>query len=363
MATKDIHRTQEEPINHGGAIDAAAQRYGIPANEWLDLSTGINPVAYPVSPIDDVYWQRLPLAAELEQLKVAAKTYYDVPSVTQLVCAPGTQALIQNIPFWFRDQTDDHAIADVHITGPTYGEHERCWTRAGHHCHVHETAPKRRYTQLQDILSTSKPGSVIVLVNPNNPDGGLFAPDDVANLAQLALARACWLLIDEAFMDCRPDHSVCSRIDQMPNTIILRSFGKFFGLAGVRLGFAVMASELAGDLGRRIGPWAVPGPTIAVGTQALQDAHWQQETRARLTSDGLRLDNLIARHSKLEPAGGTDLFRYYDGTDCVRVADHLAQQGILIRLFDHDQNKARFGFPGTASQWDRLEKAMAGITT
>lgn len=363
MATKHMRNTQEEPINHGGAVDFAARRYGIPPHEWLDLSTGINPVAYPVGTIDAAFWQRLPLASELDQLKHAAKSYYNVTDTCHLVCAPGTQALIQNIPFWLRDQTPDHSTADVHIIGPTYGEHERCWARAGYHCQIHDSTPKQRHAKIQNILNTSAPGSVVVLVNPNNPDGTLFAPDDVAEFAKQALARQCWLLVDEAFMDCQPDLSLCSRIGQLPNTIILRSFGKFFGLAGVRLGFAVMAAELADDLGRRIGPWAIPGPTIAIGIKALQDTAWHQQTRGRLASDSLRLDTLITRHSKLVSAGTTDLFRYYDGAQCIHLADQLARRGILIRLFDHDPNKVRFGFPGTASQWNRLEKAMAGFTS
>ncbi|MBC07725.1 threonine-phosphate decarboxylase CobD [Thalassospira sp.] len=357
MTNKPIPPTEQSPISHGGAVDRAANRYGIPAKEWLDLSTGINPIAYPVPKIDSTHWQRLPLTSELEDLKAAAKQYYGLPTSAHLVAAPGTQALIQTIPFWLKDRSGGQA-GTVNVMGPTYGEHERCWRRAGYDCDIHQTDPADRITHATSILQAAAPGAVVILVNPNNPDGALFAPSDIVELGKLAHARNCWLLVDEAFMDCKPDQSVCSQIDQMPSTIILRSFGKFFGLAGARLGCAVMAVDLASDLENRIGPWAIPGPTLVVGTTALLDQDWQEDARARLSSDAERLDRIISENSQLVLTGGTSLFRYYEGSDCDALADHLGKQGILVRLFDHDPNKVRFGLPGHERDWDRLEKAM-----
>ncbi|MBR9900636.1 MAG: threonine-phosphate decarboxylase [Rhodospirillales bacterium] len=354
--TQSKHHT---PINHGGAIDTAAKRYNIPAKNWLDLSTGINPVSCPPGNVDLAHWQRLPLSAELDALKQAAKAYYRTPTTKHIVCAPGTQALIQTIPFWLKDQMVSAAETRVHVMGPTYGEHERCWLRAGYQIDCHQTRPQDRYETAKAILGTAKAGTVVILVNPNNPDGAMFASADIVALGSLADARGCWLVVDEAFMDCTPDQSVCADIDQLPTTIVLRSFGKFFGLAGARLGCAVMNSDLASDLESRIGPWAIPGPTIVVGTNAFLDTHWQKETRTRLASDALRLDQMVTGNSKLVLSGGTDLFRYYDGAACSALADHLAQRGILVRLFDHDVNKVRFGLPGTPSDWKRLEDAMA----
>ncbi|NIY76251.1 threonine-phosphate decarboxylase [Thalassospira sp. HF15] len=360
--TKDlIHPKPEAPINHGGAIDRAAQRYGIPAIEWLDLSTGINPLAYPVRGIDGAHWQRLPLATELDALKQAAQAYYQTPTTKHIVCAPGTQALIQTIPFWLKDRMASPTEPNVHIMGPTYGEHERCWLRACYPVDNHQTIPNDRCDRAKDILRTADAGTVVVQVNPNNPDGAIYPPTDIIALGQLAATRDCWLVVDEAFMDCEPNQSVCRYIDQLPTTIILRSFGKFFGLAGARLGCAIMDIDLARDLENRIGPWAIPGPTLVVGTQALLDQSWQQDTRTRLSNDAARLDQLVTENSKLKLSGGTDLFRYYQGTDCKALADHLGQKGILVRLFDHDANKVRFGLPGTAADWKRLEEAMAAL--
>jgi cobalamin biosynthetic protein CobC len=358
MTNSDIQPTEQSPINHGGAVDRAASRYGIPASDWLDLSTGINPIAYPVPDIDSVHWQRLPLASELDGLKAAAKSYYNLPSTDHLVCAPGTQALIQMIPFWLNDRMAGHAATQVHVMGPTYGEHERCWRRAGYQCQIHQTEPDNRIAMASDILATAEAGTVIILVNPNNPDGAMFAPADIFKLGKFADARNCWLVVDEAFMDCQPDQSVCSRIDQLHTTIVLRSFGKFFGLAGARLGCAVMDRNLATDLENRVGPWAIPGPTMVVGAQAFSDTQWQQQSRTRLKADATRLDDLVTNNSNLALYGGTDLFRYYESKGCVALADHLGQRGILVRLFDHDANKVRFGLPGTEAEWQRLLEAM-----
>lgn len=356
MANNSNKLDPSAPINHGGAIDLAAQKYGIPATKWLDLSTGINPVAYPVPNIETCHWQRLPLASELIALKSAAAAYYGVANTDFLAFAPGTQALIQTIPFWYNDMA---GATEVHIMGPTYGEHQKCWRRAGHECVVHDTMPDRRLDKAHEIIESARPGSVLILVNPNNPDGKLVSPSNILELAGRAQANGCWMLVDEAFMDCQPDQSVCSLIEQMPRTIILRSFGKFFGLAGARLGCAIMGAELVTELEARIGPWAIPGPTITLGIRAFCDTAWQDLTRKRLSDDRIRLNDLIKAHTPLRPSGATDLFAYYDSTDCSAIATHLARNGILIRLFDHDDQKVRFGFPGSTTDWNRLDAALS----
>lgn len=355
MAFRTDQHPPASPITHGGAIDAAARQYGIPADNWLDLSTGINPVAYPVPEIATAHWQRLPLTSELDTLKHAACQYYGVPCTENLVVAPGTQALIQVLPYWMPDQT---TLSRVHIMGPTYGEHACCWQRAGHVCELHNTTSTDRMTHARDILAGATPGTVVIIVNPNNPDGGILPPAEIAELAKLAEHADSWLIIDEAFMDCQPDQSVCPMIDRLPRALILRSFGKFFGLAGVRLGYLVMAPSLAANLSDRIGPWAIPGPAIELATRAFADPSWHMQTRHRLALDGARLDDLIATKTSLIRSGATDLFRYYDGKDCAPLAEHLARHGILVRLFDHDVAKVRFGFPGSTADWQRLETAL-----
>jgi len=355
MADTPLISQKHTAINHGGAIDAAAKKYGIPVEEWLDLSTGINPQGYPVPKIDIAQWQRLPLGSELQALKTAASTYYALPSPENLVCAPGTQSLIQTIPYWLKDHA---AICKVHIMGPTYGEHARCWQRAGHECAIEDTLPDERLLRATEILETAVSGTVIILVNPNNPDGVMLPPSDIAELSRRAMQRDCWLIVDEAFMDCQPGLSVGAIIHDLPRTIVLRSFGKFFGLAGARLGCAVMAADLAHELSERVGPWAIPGPTIEIGTRAFNDQDWQDKTRRRLAADSRRLDKLIVDKTGLTFFGGTDLFRYFHGKESQALAQYLAQCGILVRLFDHDREKVRFGLPGSDQDWHHLTAAL-----
>ncbi|MCC9626015.1 threonine-phosphate decarboxylase CobD [Thalassospira sp. MA62] len=348
-------RHPEAPIPHGGAIDDAAEKYGIPTSEWLDLSTGINPQSYPIGQIAPAQWQRLPLDRELQELRIRAARYYGVQNPNQLICAPGTQALIQMLPYWLSDQM---VIPTVHVLGPTYGEHARCWNRAGYSCQIHNDIPAGRLKNAHAIAENLLAGDVVVLVNPNNPDGGSIAPDDIAALANQIANHDGWLIVDEAFMDGTPDKSICPHLDGLSRTLVLRSFGKFFGLAGVRLGCAIMPAQLAKDLSGRIGPWAIPGPTIDIANRAFADDAWQLATRNRLDADCTRLDHLISTTTSLKVIGGTCLFGYYHGQESSIIADQLARRAILIRRFDHDDHKLRFGLPGDETGWQRFEVAL-----
>ena len=359
MTDKTMQNTQTAPINHGGAIDIAAQKHGIAAENWLDLSTGINPVGYPIPEIAPQYWQRLPLSSELTSLKHAASRYYQLPSPDHLVCTAGTQSLIQTIPFWLRDHTD---IRSVHILGPTYAEHRRCWQRAGHICTDHDSNANDRLKTARSLLTTGDAGKVVILVNPNNPDGGLIPATEIEQLSKLAAYHHNWLIVDEAFIDCEPDQSICPHIDALSNTLILRSFGKFFGLAGIRIGCAVLPVKLAHDLEQRIGPWAIPGPSMHIATLAFDDLDWQTATRQRLNTDRQRLETMVTDHSPLKCIGATPLFLLFEGEMAAAVADHLAHAGILVRLFDHDATKVRFGLPGTDEDWKRLKTAFKELS-
>lgn len=360
MTDKTLQKAQPAPIetpaiHHGGALDLAAQKYGIAAENWLDLSTGINPVGYPIPDIAPHHWQRLPLGSELASLKQAASRYYQLPSPDHLVCTAGTQSLIQTIPFWLRDHT---RISSVHILGPTYAEHGRCWERAGHACTRHDSTARDRLDIARSLLEAGDTGNVVILVNPNNPDGGLIPATDIENLSKLAGHNNNWLIVDEAFIDCEPDQSICPLIDTMPNTLVLRSFGKFFGLAGIRIGCVALSPALARDLEERIGPWAIPGPSMHVATLAFGNRDWQRATRQRLNEDRQRLEAIVTDHSPLKCVGATSLFLLFEGQRAGIIADHLAHAGILVRLFDHDETKVRFGLPGSKDDWDRLETAF-----
>jgi cobalamin biosynthetic protein CobC len=216
------------------------------------------------------------------------------------------------------------APGTVHIPGPTYNEHARAfaaqgWTLTG-------TAQTR------------------VIVHPNNPDGRLWAPSAFAPVT----------IIDESFCDVTPDATLIGHATR-PNTIILKSFGKFWGLAGLRLGFAIGDPALIAKLAQGIGPWAVSGPALAIGARALNDPEWARATRARLTQDAARLDAIM----DLPVVGGTDLFRLYDAGDAAALQSHLARAHLWTRVFPYSTRWLRLGLPGTPDQWARLQTAMA----
>ncbi|WP_073953734.1 threonine-phosphate decarboxylase CobD [Thalassospira sp. TSL5-1] len=376
---------KDDIFHHGGAIDLAAQRYGIPLDQWLDLSTGINPLPYRVGDIPLQYWHRLPLAHDLARLIKAAEEYYNVPVPGHLVCAPGTQALIQLLPFVLAQKSP---IKKVAVLGPTYGEHAPAWKRAGvDTTEIQTTATDRRHilshkfgappscTLSANLHATGWRGKqddidfsrlvaehdVFVIVNPNNPDGGVIDATTLGDFARYLGAHGKYLIIDEAFADTSPETSLCRQIDGLENTVILRSFGKFFGLAGVRVGFALATPDIVTQLSDRLGPWSVPGPALHIATQALTDKTWHQHTRKTLHQQAGWLDEQIINATGSKCIGGTNLMRLYEGENLPALQDHLAKQGIWVRGFASAPTWLRLGLPGTPANMDRLSAALSGF--
>ena len=323
---------------HGGDLDRAAARYGDPVDGWVDLSTGINPRAYPLPPIPAEAWTRLPQASAEHAAKAAAAEAYGAKSMDLIVCAPGTQILIQALPRVL-------SVRSVAVVGPTYSEHAAAWRAAG--------------VLTEDAGDLPPPDRSVVVVNPNNPDGRTFTPDQLAQWAAQATQGGHVLIVDEAYADVRPDLSLVPRLP-FPNVVILRSFGKFHGLAGLRLGFAVSTPEIAARLADDLGPWAVSGPALEVGARALADHEWARAERSRLADEMARLRDLL-RDAGATVIGGTDLFVSVEHDRAPDLFDHLATAGIWMRRFAERPRHLRFGLPGTASAWARLSEALAAF--
>lgn len=329
-------------ILHGGDLDAARAEFPDAPLPWVDLSTGINPVPYPLPPLAADVWTRLPGRGDLADLEATAARAYGTVAGVAVVAAPGTQALIQLLPRL-------RPAGRVAVLGPTYAEHAHGWRAAGH---AVETVTAT------DALAAA---DVAVIVNPNNPDGRLLPVADLLALARRLAARNGLLVVDEAFADVAADTAsvVPALAEAAAPIVVLRSFGKMYGLAGVRLGFALTAdAALAAALRGRLGPWAVPGPAIAIGRQALADAGWRAAARARLARDAARLDALLVR-AGLAVVGGTALFRLAASDEAPALFARLGEQGILVRRFAEDTRRLRFGLPGDVAGWARLEGALA----
>jgi cobalamin biosynthetic protein CobC len=324
-------------LEHGGGLRAAAARYGIALGDWLDLSTGINPHGWPVPPVPPTVWQRLP---ELDDgLETTAVAYYGTPQVLPVA---GSQAAIQALPRLRKP-------GRIGVLQPSYAEHAHAWRGAGHQL---ELLPPDQLEAAADRLDA------LVLVNPNNPTGQRFDPALLLEWRARLAERGGWLVVDEAFMDATPEQSLTIQMG-LPGLIVLRSLGKFFGLAGARVGFALAEPELRERLQEALGPWPVSGPSRWMATQALADRDWQARTRLWLEQVGKRLADLL-RRQRLPVAGGTGLFQWVPMPEADFWQDALARRGILVRRFN-DPPGLRFGLPGAESHWRRLELALTGV--
>lgn len=320
--------------DHGGDLDAAMAHFGGAAQDWIDLSTGINACPYPVPAVPEAAWTRLPTRADMARLIAAAAAAYG--TTAPLVPLAGAQAAIQLVPL-----LDPPGAAAV--LAPTYNEHRAALEARGWQV--------REAPRLQDLAGAD----LAVVVNPNNPDGRLHAPADLLALKE----KVGRLVVDESFMDMTPEASLAARADR-PGLIVLRSFGKFYGLAGLRLGFALGHGPDVARLGDLAGPWPVSGAAIAIGCHALDDRTWARETATRLKGEALRLDSLAAR-AGWRRAGGTDLFRLYDVPDAAAARTQLARAAIWVRIFPWSRTLVRLGLPGCAAHWARLAAALEGM--
>ncbi|GIT89828.1 threonine-phosphate decarboxylase [Jannaschia pagri] len=302
--------------DHGGGLDAARAQWG--GDDWLDLSTGINPHAYPIPHLPPTAWTALPDTGAETALIRAARSFWHVPEGTGVLAAPGASALIAALPRLAPGRR-------VVIPHPTYNEHAAAFAANGF-----------------EVVADGDEDA-LVIVHPNNPDGRLW-PD----------RQAPFTVIDESFCDVCPDASRVAEASR-PGFIVLKSFGKFWGLAGLRLGFAIAHPDTLAPLAEALGPWPVSGPALGIGATALGDTAWAMETRARLRADAKRLDGLMERHGDL--VGGTDLFRLYDVGDAGAMQDRLARHQIWSRIFPYSGSWLRLGLPPT-TDWTRLEQAL-----
>lgn len=312
-----------KPRDHGGGLDAAINHYGGERGGWLDLSTGINPNPYPIPDIPPHFWRVLPDEQAKADLIAAAKLFWGVPEGAVVVPAAGVSALIAVLP----SLAD---ASDVSILGPTYNEFAAAFS--GQDWAIQDAAP------------------VQVRIHPNNPDGRLFSRDEITDTHdQLTI-------IDESFGDICPENSLID-LAIKPNHIILKGTGKFWGLAGLRLGFAITTPELADAITQRLGPWNTSGPAQFVGRRMLSDMRWVENTRVELSIMSQALDGVLTQNGH-KVLGGTDLFRLVETSDAKALSEHLCHNHILTRIFPYSETWVRFGLPANTSDLARLNDAL-----
>ncbi|NVM80143.1 cobalamin biosynthetic protein CobC [Duganella sp. SG902] len=323
-------------LEHGGNLRDAAQRFG--RDDWVDLSTGINPRWYPAPTLDGNAWHRLPEPDPA--LTAAAQAFYGAPHMLPVA---GTQAAIQTLPRLRKPSR-------VAVSAPSYAEHAHHWADHGH------TLTLTPYDELEDAVAHH---DVVVVVNPNNPTGAAVPAAQLLRWAERLAARGGWLVVDEAFGDTAQHNSVAAH-SALPGLIVLRSVGKFFGLAGIRLGFVAAHPALLRDLADLLGPWTISGPAQQIALAALTDQAWQDQTRRELRASGERLRALLAAHGIR--ASGTPLFQWWAERQPEAFWQHMAERGIWVRLFTQAGRGIRLGLPPDEAGWQRLQAALTEWT-
>ena len=335
-------------LSHGGRLRAAARRYGIPVGQWLDLSTGLNPRGWPVPAIPEEVWRCLP--EDDDDLESIAAAHYGAPHA---LAVAGTQAAIQALP-WMRPP------GRVGVIASSYAEHERAWRAAGHDIDAIAPGTSDADAAASRIEAGIDALDTLVLCNPDNPTGRLFPPSRLLAWHERLRSRGGWLVADEAYIDATPEASIAAHAGA-EGLIVLRSLGKFYGLAGARVGFVLADATLLERLRRSLGPWAVNGPGRWIAGRALNDRAWQEATRTRLAAESARLDALL-RDAGLDTAGGCALFRRVLADDAEALHDALARRSVLTRLFNAPMS-LRFGLPAGESDWRRLRATLTEVVS
>jgi len=337
---------------HGGQLQLVAKQFNITPENWLDLSTGIAPLNYPIPEIPEESFKALPQSSN--GLETAAKHYYDANS---LLVTNGSQAIIKLLPTLWREQ-NPHSTT-VYLPEQGYKEHALAWEMAGFTlCWYQDALPA--LTKISDHC-------VLVIINPNNPTGQLYCQSMLISYQEKLAKCSGLFVIDEAFIDViKPSQSMTNTVNNYKNTLILRSFGKFFGLAGIRIGFLIAENNWCTKFKEHLGPWQVNGPAQFIAQKALADKHWQEQQQRKLKALSVSLRAILAENLPLEyitTISGTALFQsvyFKKGIDVESYSVALCQQGVYVRLTD-DKQALRFGL-AKDEQLERLANALAYVT-
>jgi cobalamin biosynthetic protein CobC len=329
--------------HHGGRLCIARSLFPNVPQPWIDLSTGINPSSYPAPRASARERNRLPEPTELAKLEAVAAAAFGVDDPARVVATAGTESALRLLPYLLK-------TASAVIAGPTYGSHSDAWTRAGIESNVIADSA---------LATRATANTAMTVVNPNNPDGRVLSREQLQSLHDSLQANGGVLIVDEAFADLEPAHSVAdlAGTTRAPRMMALRSFGKFYGLAGVRLGFVIASPALATQLRRLLGDWPVSADALRAGLAAYADDAWAAKTRQRLHRAAQRLDKLLIS-SGMAIVGGTSLYRLARAANARARFTQLISHGILARPFDYDSTLLRFGLPLAANDWRRLAAAL-----
>ena len=335
-------------ILHGGQLNRVAKQYQIPEQEWLDLSTGIAPFSYPIPDIPNKIWQDLPTISG--SLIAAAKAYYQAEH-----CWPvaGSQQLIEKLPtLWNEKINAETSNSNKHVYLPKVGykEHQQAWFKAGYQLHFYQN----------ELPVEIEKNSVVVVINPNNPLTDTFSISKLIQLQKCCEKQHALLIIDEAFADIfESEFSFVTHLNNTDDVIVLRSFGKFFGLAGLRVGFICSSKAWCETVQESIGPWSINGPALYIAELALKDKDWQKQQVERLQIQSNKMVELLKKQLPLARIEANALFVTVFTLDAAAIYDQLCKHAVYVRLTD-EKNALRFGI-ADPSQLKKLNVNLAHI--
>ncbi|WP_227003352.1 threonine-phosphate decarboxylase CobD [Kozakia baliensis] len=336
-----MHEALPPIPTHGGQVQEIMRYFPDAPRPFVDLSTGINPHRYPLTlPSPDIF-ARLPEADEEDDLRAAAAIAYGAADPAMVVSAPGSQSLISLLP---RLVTASRAC----IWEPTYSGHATAWQQSG--VEVQPVSDWRSFER-----QSVQRGTVCILCNPNNPDGRLLPAAQLRNLADRCASYGNYLVVDEAFADFHEETLVPAL--PHPALIVLRSFGKIYGLPGLRLGFLLASPDFAERARQFVGAWPVGSLALSVGREALRDREWLQQAHHIASSAKRRLVGILEQ-AYLQHEGQVSLFTLVITEDAAKLWTHLCRHGIVTRIFNAHHDRLRIGLPGGEEEWARLEQAL-----
>lgn len=322
----------DDRILHGGDIGTASKCFGVPREKWIDLSTGISPLHYPAVDISIEYLIRMPY--QQDSFRSAVRGYY---GQHDFLATNGSQQTIASLP---------KCLKNLPIVLPDIGyqEHAEAWRQHGAELVYYPSQNADDAKKVIEKWLASGDEFHLLVINPNNPTCITFSPETLKYWSS-QLAGDAALIVDEAFADLCPEQSVLGANFEA-NMVVLRSFGKFFGLPGLRLGFVFADQSLLYEIKAYIGVWDVSGPAQEIATRAFLDTQWQADARQRYLDLSRDNQNLWqGLFNQLREQGGDVLeahqllFSTYTLEDkkAKRLFEVFAQQGVLLRLIQIDK--------------------------
>ncbi len=331
---------------HGGQVYQLAKQLGRSVETLLDFSASVNPLGPPVSVVramrDAVSECQHYPDPYSEDLRLCLSQEHGIPGASILV-GNGSAEIIRILP---------QALALRHacIVGPTFGEFEHSLRLAGVRCTGVDAVSAQRYVppfeKIVDVLEEWRRASArkghkagmhknaVFLCHPNSPTGRRLSRRDLQQIVDTVHRIGCWMIVDEAFVDWCPSHSLMKDIAASPRLLILRSFTKFFAIPGIRLGYVVGEPAVVESIRKYLPPWSVNHVAQVAGVVALADSRFRQRSQQFMQEERPRLIARLRRISGLRVIPSQANFvmvEVFNGRSPQDIVERLWAQGMLVR--------------------------------